>query len=144
MSGGLPLVAREAFAALRGGGGLRVVGRTVELAPGGIERREGLGAEVGLAHRLALLPAELRELLGCCGVWRRPFSREEAQRVAPGLDGRFAAAWESPALEEFLVTKAGGRMGLPRLVTLAMTLPFPVADAPRRSAERSLTAEGPD
>jgi hypothetical protein len=107
LSGGIPLVGREVFAALRSSGGLRTVGGTVDLDPGG---REQLSRHSpGLGGRLKALPESLQSLLGACAIWRAPFSREQAEEMAAVCDKdlAFEAAWDSPLMSEFLIPASG-------------------------------------
>jgi len=113
ISGGLPLVAGEVYAALRGAGRLRVVGRRVELAPGALAwlPRHETGATVGAGARLAALPEDLAELLGRCAAWRRPFTRDELEWVVrPRLGGvEVEEALADPRVRDFLGARGDGR-----------------------------------
>ncbi|WP_193213574.1 AAA family ATPase, partial [Luteolibacter marinus] len=110
ISGGLPLVSREAFAVMGKRRRLLNMGRTLDLAPAA----KGTGGtrdqrEMALTERFRDLSPRLRTLLGACAIWREPFSREQAKTTTiachPDID--FAECWESSLLGEFIVAAPG-------------------------------------
>lgn len=105
ISGGLPLVSREAMAVMGKRRRLLGMGGTLDLAPGSEAGGSGTRGEMPLTERFRDLSPRLRALLGACAVWREPFTRQQAELTAlacsPGID--FKACWESPLLGEFIV-----------------------------------------
>ena len=111
ISGGLPLVSREAMAVMGRRRRLLSMGGTLDLAAESEGATAGTRGEMPLTERFRDLSPRLRALLGACAVWREPFSREQAELTAlacsPGID--FKACWESHLLGEFIVAVPGAR-----------------------------------
>lgn len=109
ISGGLPLISREAMAVMSKRRRLLSMGGTLDLAAE--SEIGGSKGEMALTERFRDLSPRLRALLGACAVWREPFTRKQAELTAlacsPGID--FKACWESAFLGEFIVAAPGAR-----------------------------------
>ncbi|QJE96336.1 ATP-binding protein [Luteolibacter luteus] len=111
ISGGLPLVSREAMAVMSKRRRLLSMGGTLDLAAESEIGAAGSKGEMTLTERFRDLSPRLRALLGACAVWREPFTRKQAELTAlacsPGID--FKTCWESSSLGEFIVSAPGAR-----------------------------------
>ena len=109
ISGGLPLISREAMAVMGKRRRLLSMGGTLDLAAEDESPEHGSRGEMALTERFRDLSPRLRSLLGACAVWREPFSRKQAELTAktscPGID--FETCWTSPLLGEFIVAAPG-------------------------------------